>query len=278
MSKRKKTHQEYIEDHVRLTIKRLRKLNTKKLLKLAEKLEKCRDHDDYNCCLASCRLCREKTQQAFEKEVVRVFKKQKSVQLITIVPIDGRVEYNGLNAFDLPVFIRRHLAKIKRILPDEIILIGGIDVSLNSFENGKPWWQFHFHIVISDKLSSKVDAKLRKCFPKDKCKAIFKPVEIEVVPNKDVPSIAAYLYKTYFTKRPSFNAVSEKRPKNRKSGKGQKLQAEPDRMLQYALCKYKVCDLICLIGLKRNRSSDPSILEFCETAKGGMMNQITPLR
>jgi hypothetical protein len=268
MSKPKKTSEQYIKDHVRLTIKRLRKLDKRKSRRTAKKLERCRDQNDYNCSSLACRLCREKRQQAFAKQVVKVFKKQKSVQLITIVPIDGRVDYNGLNAFDLPAFIRRHREKLKRILQDGVILIGGVDVSLNSFKNGEPWWQFHLHIVVADQLSSKVDAKLRKCFPSDQAKAIFNPVFIEVVPIKHVPCIAAYLYKTYFTKRPSFNAVSEKRTKNRKSGKGQQLQAEPDVMLQYALGKYCVSDIIVLIGLKRNRSSDPAILKLRKTKKG----------
>lgn len=132
--------------------------------------------------------------------------------------------------------------------------------------------QFHLHIIVADKLSSKVKSKLRQCFSDDKAKAIFRPVEIEDVSNKDIPTIAAYLYKTYFTKRPSFNAVSGKRTNNRKSGKGQQLQAKPDTMLQYALRKYCVFDFIFLIGLKRNRSSDPAILHFRETSKGGVMN------
>lgn len=269
MDKQKKTREQYIVDHVRLTIKRQIKYNKRESLKLAKNLVKCRDNADFDCRSLSCRICRENTQASFAKEVIKVFKNEKSVQLITIIPVDGWVDYNGLKAFDLPAFIRRHLAKIKRILPDGIILIGVVDVSLNSFENGELSWQFHLHIIIADKLSSKVKTKLRQCFSDDKAKAIFRPVEIEDVSNKDIPIIAAYLYKTYFTKRPSFNAVSGKRTNNRKSGKGQQLQAKPDTMLQYALRKYCVFDFIFLIGLKRNRSSDPAILHFRETSKGG---------
>lgn len=265
----KKIPQRRIDDQVRLTIKRLKKMNTPKSDKLAKKLERCRDDDKHNCCLAACRQCRGKTQQAFSEEIVKLFQKKASIEFFTVIPLDGRVAYTKIDDFDVLAFKRRHTTKIQRILSNNKCVTGGVDVSLNSHENGEKLWQFHLHFYLLGSPESEFISKLRKRFPKDKEKRILRPVQIESVPSKELLSNAAYVYKSFFTARSSFNSRPQEGGESVKYSFKQPLQADADKRLSYAFRKYKVFDLIISIGLKRARSSDPAKLKFKQTYKEG---------
>ncbi|MFY0646096.1 MAG: hypothetical protein JXR00_04660 [Sulfitobacter geojensis] len=251
--------------HMELSIKRLRWANNPEYQHIHDALIRCRDEEGYNCGSLGCRLCRERAQASFSNSVSRGWHKKHQLYSYTIIPVDGWVAYDQIDAFDLLAFGRRHREKLKRVLPNGMRIAGGVDFSLNIFENGERSWQVHLHFLTDHQIEKKTEKALKLRYPKDDTKEIFRPLRIETIASSDVRSNSKYSLKSYFLKRSGFIADPEKGGSGDRTGKGQGLPADADELLQLALSKYRVTDALFLIGLKRKRTSDPAEIKLHRT-------------
>ncbi len=268
MAKRVNDPLEYSSDairHMNLSIKRLRRRGDPTYQQVLDKLIRCCDEDGFNCGSLGCRFCRERAQASFAWSVSRGWRKKRELYSWTLVPADGWVEYDKIDEFDLKAFVRRHQAKLKRILPSGTRIAGGVDFSLNVFENGDRWWQVHLHFLVATDFDCDTEKLLRKRYPTDSDLAISTPVVRKVILVGCVFTNAAYCLKAYYTKRSIFIADPAKGGSGNRTGEGQTLPANADELLQLALSKYRVTDALFLIGLKRMRSSDPANIRLRRT-------------
>jgi hypothetical protein len=104
--------------HMELTIKRLRWAKNPDHQHIHDDLVRCRDDEGYNCGSLGCRLCREWGQHTFSQSVGRGWRKKCCLYSYTLIPVDGWVAYDQIDAFDLLAFVRRHREKLKRSLPE----------------------------------------------------------------------------------------------------------------------------------------------------------------
>lgn len=245
-----------------LALKRLRWRKDPSYHHIHEALIRCRDVDGYNCGSFGCRLCRERAQGTFASALSKGWRKKRQLFSWTLVPSDGWVAYNEIDTFDLKACVRRHRVKLKRIIPAAIRVAGGVDFSLNIYENGQRWWQVHLHFLAGMELNADSEALLRKRYPARRDLAIFKPLLLKTISSKDVEANSAYSLKSYHTKRSIFIAEPESGRCGYRSSEGLRLPADADEMLQLALSKYRVSDALFLVGLKRVRSSDPAKIKL----------------
>lgn len=251
--------------NMELSIKRLRWGKNPDHQHILDGLMRCFDEGGYHCGSLGCRLCREWAQHTFSRSVSVGRRKKCLLYFYTIIPVDGWVNYDQIDAFDLLAFVRRHREKLKRNLPIGIRLAGGVDFSLNIFENGKRWWQVHLHFLADQPVDKKTKGALKLRYPQDSSKAIFRPIQIETIPSADVCSNSSYSLKSYYLKRSGFIADPEKGGSGGPKRNGQTLPPDADELLQLALSKYRVTDALFLIGLKRMRSSNPATIKLRRT-------------
>jgi hypothetical protein len=248
--------------HMELSIKRLRWAKDPDYQHIFDALVRCRDEEGYNCGSLGCRFCRERAQASFAVSVGKGWCKKSELYSWTLVPSDGWVEYHKIDDFDLKAFVRRHQARLKRILPKGTRVAGGVDFSLNVFENGERWWQVHIHFLVPIQFHSDTVKLLRKRYPINADLAIFRPVEQTVIQAADVTTNSAYSLKAYHTKRSIYIADPAKGGSGNRTGEGQGLPADADELLQLSLSNCRVTDALFLIGLKRIRSSDPAEIKL----------------
>ena len=248
--------------HMELSIKRLRWAKNPAHQHIHDNLVRCRDEEDYNCGSLGCRLCREWGQRTFSQSVWKRWRRKHQLYFYTLIPVDGWVAYDQIDTFDLLAFVRRHREKLKRVLPKGMRIAGGVDFSLDIFENGERWWQVHLHFLTDQPIDKKTEDRLKLRYPPDRSKAIFAPFDRKVIPSADVLTNSAYSLKSYFLKRSGFIADPEKGGRGGRRHGGGTLMPDADELLQLAFSKYRVTDALFLIGLKRMRSSNPAIIKL----------------
>ncbi|KKM89223.1 hypothetical protein LCGC14_1250780 [marine sediment metagenome] len=218
------------------------------------------------CCKAyDCRECRDITQQAFKGAVEEWSTVFHNPALLTIVPQDGMVACDEIGSFDLDLFVRRHRQKLKRYLPKDCLLVGGVDVALNAMENTVQGLSFHSHGILSRKLTSTERTRLKKAYPINRDMGIYKPIQVKPIRGSDLGQTAAYVYKSYFLKRSQYMTKPKGDRNPYLDNKDIPLSVKEMAMLEAYLERYRVADPIILIGLKRLRTRCMTDIRFMET-------------
>lgn len=193
---------------------------------------------------------------------VKHFAGAKFVQWVTITPASGLVPLDQAAHFDLPERIEGIKRKLRRGLPAGTVIIGAVDVSANLHENGPVTLQFHVHALMAPGLSDVQKRTLSAAFKRDRL-VIKRPIRVEGVTPGDLKRFARYTFKWFHQRRSSFDPFIGDggeviRPKPKKQG----LKRGENVAIHDVLRRYKVSDLLFLIGVKRKRSSDPFRVEL----------------
>ncbi|MEP3629716.1 MAG: hypothetical protein ABJN04_06925 [Hyphomicrobiales bacterium] len=187
--------------------------------------------------------------------------------MLTITP------QNGVGAWPPDGnIVPRTLAKkwrenISSCLSGHLLLLGGIDFSLNREETGFKSLNAHLHCIISRPLNSAELKRLKDKFPRDPALHIYKPVTQKPICKGDLRSVGEYCCKTSYTKRSSFIAVPLGDRNPYRDGRDQSLSAKEDGLFTDYLSDHQVCDHIITHGLKRVRTSDPAEVRLMLTTK-----------
>lgn len=243
------------EEHADRLLKSL--VGIKGAVSLRRDLKHCRD-GQWPCGLQSCRLCRETYQGAFARALCRALKDDGEALLITIIPEDGWCPLGRLGDFDFKAFVKRHLQKIGRLLPDDVVYAGGVDVTYLSFRGDPVNWQVHIHLVAKTTTTSRdeIAAALRAGYSNVEDKDIHRAIDVTFITKGELEKTGRYCSKSFFCQRLTYTATSLGRADFRQSVKPPPtLTAQQDLELQLAWSDLKVGSLLMFRGLRRKRSA-----------------------
>jgi len=221
----------------------------------------------HRCSSLVCVFSRIELQDSFGRSAKKKFKKYPGPQHLTIIPIDGLVEYEKVDEFELVAFITRNRKKLSRCLPKDVVLMGSADVCLNVFENEIVGWSFHIHALISRPLTDKELRVLKAQFPRNCSLDIYKPVIQKPIARKKLRFTARYVCKSSYSRRSTYIAQPKSGRAPYRDPRKQRLLVKEKAVLDAALAKYRVSDLLIFVGLRRQRSSDPTELRLKRTSR-----------
>lgn len=137
---------------------------------------------------------------------------------------------------------------------NEVIVIGGFDISLNTdAENSwKPFFHPHWHLIFITKLDTQyVRERLKHYY--HQTDIIKRPVR--VVKVKSYKRAVSYMFSPYFSKRVRFLNTKRKGRNPFYDGKEYKLNGNDICTLTKKLMYNKVQDMLFLYGCRKYRSS-----------------------
>ncbi|MDN3571296.1 hypothetical protein [Methylobacterium longum] len=111
------------------------------------------------------------------------------------------IPLGGLAAFDLRRFIASRLRALQRALPS-IVVFGGVDVSLNTFENGVPVWVVHLYLLIEAANTKALRAAILARCPGEPSAP--RPFQFWEVSRAGRAKVFSYAVKAAFYKRSGF--------------------------------------------------------------------------
>ena len=115
---------------------------------LAEKLSNCSKGN--RCQLEACPVCMRRFRKWLLREGLMVLEERRYWYACSIVPAGLRKPIGELANFDL----EKHVEVVKKRLQrssglKDALVIGGVDFSLNTEDNGNPVWQPHLYLLIA---------------------------------------------------------------------------------------------------------------------------------
>ncbi|MCJ2052932.1 hypothetical protein [Methylobacterium sp. J-070] len=156
---------------------------------------------DRRCGSGACRVCQRKERKILIRAANVGLPKDRPLLRISWVPRGGVIPLGGLAGFDLRRFIASRLRALQRALPG-ITAFGGVDVSLNTFENGTPVWVVHLYLLIEA-----ADSKLLRAAIRARCRgepSAPRPFHFQKVSRAGRAKVFSYALKPAFYKRSGF--------------------------------------------------------------------------
>lgn len=128
---------------------------------------------------------------------------------VTLIPRGCRVEVGELGGFDFEGLIAREQRSLQRALRGgalrrkQCIILGGVDVSANTFENTDPHRQVHFHFVVgvSDGVT---ESEMRRVFVARGDPVLTRPVQLDVIHPRELANALTYVVKSRFARRSGY--------------------------------------------------------------------------
>lgn len=231
---------------------------------VAAELEGCLEDPDVDCGSLACPLCRAKFQRAFVDAATPLVDDSPEARLLTVIPIDGIVPSSWLRGFDVASFARTHRRRIATLL-EGVRFAGAVDISANWDENEFVDWSVHLHVLVFDRVPGPAEKRLRRAYPRDPSKGLYRPVKFTPLRPGNKDQLLGYIAKADYTRRSSFLAVPSGGRNPYRSSTSQRLSVDQEIALHVALSKFRVGDQLILGGLKRMRTSSPTIVSLKPT-------------
>ena len=147
--------------------------------------------------------------------------------------------------FDLPRFIASRRRALQRALPKEVLVLGGMDISLNTFDNRDEHWQAHWYLLMTTIKDTPGNRKLiEKAIPVEPTAHV--PIDYATVSEEDFPRVVSYAMKATFYRRSGYrdeNGAMNATP--------QRMKREQDVELALALAQFSLGSRLILKGLRR---------------------------
>ncbi|GAB5464174.1 hypothetical protein [Hoeflea alexandrii] len=205
------------------------------------------------CQTEACPVCRYRLRLNLIRECRRLGFDKAPFTRVSFVPDKMLWAPGTLHQVDIKGYLEALRKRLDRSALADLIMIGGLDISFNTFENNAVGWQGHFYILINA-----VDtAELRKAFT-DAIKpdpSVERPFAFEKVNAHDFFKCLTYAYKNVFYRR---SGHFEKRLKNdgtpRRRTSPQTLSNPLSIELDSWLAGYPVGARLFLRNVRRGRS------------------------
>lgn len=231
------------------------------LFRLKEAIKSCTTTQP--CNNEACPKCR----RTFRKSLIKASEKLKLHEgvwtHITVIPNNLCFKQSELIKADLPKIIKRLNKSISRSDLSDAIIIGGIDISLNSFDNALEGWQLHLHFLINRPLTDALKKSIKAAF---QCKRTvnvsrpycFQTVEVRVQNNFEAAfiKVLTYSYKNKFFRRSVYHLPPEAEADKPKSKVAQRSLSPADELnLSQWLSRFNTGQRLFLRNIKRQRST-----------------------
>jgi len=245
-------------------IRRLAKSATPVSNALANELAACRKQS--RCGSGACPVCNRAFRLRLASEVQRVRPDAFEVIRISLIPASFRVEVYDLPAFDLLRWVSSRRRAFQRALPKEALFVGGVDISLNTFENGDPHWCFHLYgFVLLPKgwgvqnrsKMRRMRAELeRRCPPVPKHRRIGaeRVLTVGALDSENFDGAFLYAHKGGFYRRSRYAYTREKTGKRSTNAEPQAIPRLAALELSIFLARYRLGSRLILIGFRRHGS------------------------
>ncbi|MBC6718681.1 hypothetical protein H9Q09_21085 [Aurantimonas sp. DM33-3] len=234
---------------------------------LARKLLGCRKED--RCGSNGCPVCNRRLRLRLDRQMKRSLRGRAfEVAAITLIPADFRVEVGELSAFNLVRWVASRKRALERALPPEALFIGGVDISLNTFENRDPHWCIHIHgFVIAPmgwglhnraklrRLRAEIDRRCRPIQAADRV-ARERPLRVGTRNIHDFHDKLLYGHKSGFYCRSRYVEVKRKSGKRSTNAFAQRLPNSTRVELAIFLDHYPLGSRVILIGMRRRGRFD----------------------
>lgn len=215
------------------------------------------------CKVEACPRCRRVYRKSFVKAFLKSELQHAIWTRVSIIP-DGLLFPEGeLKNANLKAIIKRLNKNIQRSNLADAIIIGGIDISLNVFENDVQGWQLHLYFLINRPLTNTLKTSINDAFNKGADKSFsFKEIKSDKQTplQKHIGRALTYVYKNGFNRRSSYYEARLKRDGSpRINVRSLPLKAHQLAELSSWLGKYSVGDRLFLRNIKRLRAAPLSM-------------------
>jgi hypothetical protein len=114
------------------------------------------------CFVEACPMCR----RVFRRQLVRLDLHRAVWSRVSVIPKGWRVASGELLSMSLPHLVAKTKKALERHAPG-LVVIGGIDISWNTWENGDGHWQVHLYYLVRAAKSANLKASLRSAIKSD---------------------------------------------------------------------------------------------------------------
>lgn len=118
------------------------------------------------CFLEACPMCRRVFRRQLVREAHRLGLHRKVWSRVSVIPKGWRVASGELSSLSLPNLVAKTKKALERHAPG-LVVVGGIDVSWNTWENGDGHWQVHLYYLVRAAKSASLKASLRSAIKSD---------------------------------------------------------------------------------------------------------------
>lgn len=202
----------------------------------------------HRCHSGACPTCQRKWRQAFLKEVDAALTRQGTLLRISWIPCGGRVPVGDLAAFDLGKFVASRRKALERALPG-MVIYGGVDVSLNTTDNGGAIWQIHIYLVAESDDTPEIRESVLSHCPGEPTAA--RPFWFDVVADRS--KVLSYAVKAEIYRRSGYVDKT-----GRRNAKPQRLGAEHAVEASIYQHRWPPAQRLVLRGMRHRRAGNRS--------------------
>ncbi|MGE0502083.1 MAG: hypothetical protein AB7I79_15145 [Rhizobiaceae bacterium] len=223
---------------------------------MAQKLEGCRPQQ--RCGSGACDVCLRIYRLKHIGEGTRLLGNCAEVRTVSATPHWGTAEVGELSTVDLGSRLEPYVRGLKRTVPSGTLIIGGADVSLNTFENADPHWCVHPYFVIgaTDRAIDwdAVRSYCRRHAPTADSGRVFRPVRISraPVPSGELSVVLGYALKSVFSWRSAYTDVRKKTGRPFRNSRDLPIPSNRGVELWLFLDRYRIADRVMLAGVRRH--------------------------
>lgn len=251
-----------------------KKLNSAPRCMTIEEITQCSSKTP--CLNEACPICR----RALRKSLVKAFMKaglDKGIWTrVSVIPAKLLIPQHELSQHDLIAIIGRYNKRIERSDLKDAIIIGGIDISLNTLGNEVQGWQLHLYFLINRPNTKELETTLRNIFTEGATRSLsLREIRSHGQPTQYRSALGrtiSYAYKNVFNRRSSY---LESRLKidgtPRTNVRSQPLKISQQSELFIWLSHYNLGARLFLRNIRRSRAK-PLSLNFKVT---GILNTLS---
>jgi hypothetical protein len=211
---------------------------------LARKLTGC--SKDNRCGSEACPICMRKFRIGLLREGLMVIEERRYWYACSIIPAGLSRPIGDLASFDLKKYreaVKKRLERSEEL--NGVVVIGGVDISLNTEDNNNPTWQPHLYLLVAGLPKKVLKAAITRAFEGEITAR--RPQRLRRVYGPR--GALSYAYKARFWRRSGYQP-----PKGRKNTRFQALKPPELHELSLFLSMYRVGDRLILRGVRRDGS------------------------
>jgi hypothetical protein len=118
------------------------------------------------CFLEACPMCRRVFRRHLVLEARRLGMHRRVWSRVSVIPKGWRVAFGELLSVDLPKLVAKVTKALER-KAQGLVIIGGIDISWNTWKNADGHWQIHLYYLVNAAISLDLKASLRSAIKSD---------------------------------------------------------------------------------------------------------------